>query len=182
VVIEGVQGETRRILGGEIPFGTIRRDTVAAMLADEIQRASARSALQFAATSAQRSARCGHVLTRAIVVACLRHPPTLTVEALATRLGKDYTTIEYHWRRETAGGARLRRFMEKTFLLRARERKSVQLSWLQVCREYGLHPERLRRTARRLEGRWPPADDCAGWIKIARGYRTDIEQIFPAGI
>jgi hypothetical protein len=180
VVVEGVHGEVQRATGRSIPCGTIRRDAVASMLADEIQRECARSAVRFAALSARHGARCGRVLTRAIHLACQSDPPTLTVRKLGTGVGKHYTTIEYHWHRETAGGIDLRPFIEATVLLRARARKSMQLSWLEVCREYGVHPERLRRIARRLAGRWPPADDCAGWIGIARVYRTIVARAFSA--
>jgi hypothetical protein len=172
VIIEGVEGEAQRATGRELPCGTVRRDAVASMLADEIQRECARSAVRFAALSARHDTRCGRLLARAIHLACRSDPPILTVRALGVSVGKHYTTIEYHWHREASGAIELRRFIEATVLLRARARKSIQLSWLDVCREYGIQPPRLRRIARRLVGRWPPVDDCAGWIEIARLYRT----------
>ena len=179
VVVEAAGDEAQRPAAQPIPFGVIPRAAIAAMLMDEVARSCARAALDFATDRLRARPRVSDLLARAIRTACRCDPPVTTVRALAECVGCHYTNLEYHSRKEAIGGLLLRHFLDRTLLLWARARKSSRISWTDVGVEYGIHPERLRRVARRVAGHWPSVQDCAGWMAIARDYREEVRRAFP---
>lgn len=117
-----------------------------------VARARARGTLSLVALAFQRAPRLAPPLRRGLVFACRSSRPIHSVSRLSDMAGCDRRTLWRHWRDAVGDEAplTLQDVVDWLLLLRAAQRKTIDVCWRAVAEEMGVHEHTIGRLAQRL--------------------------------